>query len=99
MLVVKRMLLPAAKLLAARGGCQRLRGLVEVVGRLAPQVVGSEHGVRGVRAGRGVRAVRAAGLRMRGVVQVVQGATATHPPLPDHTLPSSTCPQRGKYLK
>ena len=87
------MFLPAAKLLAARGGCQRLRGLVEVVGRLAPQVVGSEHGVRGVRAG------WAAGLRMRGVVQVVQGATATHPPLPDHTLPSSTCPQRGKYLK
>ena len=90
MLVVKRMFVPAAKLLAARGGCQRLGGLVEVVGRLAPQVVGSEHGVRGV---------RAAGLRMRGVVQVVEGVTATHPPLPDHTLPSSTCPQRGKYLK
>ena len=87
------MFVPAAKLLATCGGCQRLRGLVEVVGRLAPQVVGSEHGVR---AGRGVRA---AGLRMRGVVQVVQGATATHPPLPDHTLPSSSCPQRNRYLK
>ena len=84
------MFVPAAKLLAARGGCQRLRGLVEVVGRLAPQVVGSEHGDRGG---------RAAGLRMRGVVQVVQGATATHPPLPDHTLPSSSCPQRSKNLK
>ena len=93
MLVVKRMLLPAAKLLAASGGCERLGGLVEVVGRLAPQVVGSEHGVRG---GRGVRA---AGLRMRGVVQVVQGATATHPPLPDHTLPSSSSPSSCKYLK
>ena len=84
------MFVPAAKLFAACGGCQRLRGLVEVVGRLAPQVVGSEHGVRGV---------RAAGLRMRGVVQVVQGATATHPPLPDHTLPSSSCPSSYKYLK
>ena len=96
------MFLPAAKLLAACGGCQRLRGLVEVVGRLAPQVVGSEHGGRGVRAGRtgrGGRGVRAAGLRMRGVVQVVQGVTATHPPLPDHTLPSSSCPPRCKYLK